>query len=304
MDCLEQFRLRHPVLQRNHSQFEGTLKKASRLSRDAFLFIQLLYNIRYMLWFYISVFFLLGLCFGSFLNALVWRTWQNIRITHGRSMCPSCHRQLAWWENIPLFSFIALGGRCLVCKNNISRQYPIVEFSIGVAFVIVALMRENAITFVTPELVRDWVLVLNLAFIFLYDLNHGEILDSSTIPTSLLLFLFSWSLGWQTWPDMALGAVVGAGFFWLQYIMSKGKWVGGGDIRLGLLMGIILGWPNILFALMLAYVLGAIVSLVLVALKKKDLKSETPFGTYLAVATFVAMMWGGRIVGWYLSLLS
>lgn len=256
-----------------------------------------------MLWITIAVIFLVGLSFGSFLNALVWRTWQNIRIVNGRSMCPSCHRQLAWWENIPLFSFMMLGGRCLVCKNNISRQYPIVEFSMGVAFVIVALMRGNQITFITPEMVRDWLLVFVLAFVFLYDLNYGEILDGATIPTSLVLFAFSWSMGWQTWPDMVLGAVIGAGFFGLQYIMSKGKWVGGGDIRLGLLMGIILGWPNILFALMLAYVLGAIGGLILVAIKKKEWKSETPFGTYLAVATFVAMMWGDVVVGWYVGLL-
>lgn len=257
-----------------------------------------------MLWITVILVFFAGLSFGSFLNALVWRTRQNIKIVQGRSMCPSCHRQLAWWENIPLFSFLAIGGRCLVCKNSISRQYPIVEFSIGVVFVIVALMRGNPVTFITPEMTRDWALVFVLAFIFLYDLNYGEILDSATIPTSILLFAFSWSMGWQIWPDMALGAALGAGFFGLQYVMSKGKWVGGGDIRLGLLMGIILGWPNILFALMLAYILGAIVSLVLVAIKKKEWKSETPFGTYLAVATFMAMLWGDQVVGWYLSLLS
>ena len=86
--------------------------------------------------------------------------------------------------------------------------------------------------------------------------------------------------------------------------MSKGKWVGGGDIRLGLLMGVIVGWPNIIFAMGLAYVLGAIFGVILVAMKKKDIKSEIPFGTYLTVATFVAMMWGDKIVWWYLSLLS
>lgn len=256
-----------------------------------------------MFWFYLLIFFLLGLSFGSFLNALVWRTWQNIKIVHGRSMCPACHRQLACWENIPLISFIILGGKCRVCKNNISLQYPIVELIMGVVFVIIALVRENTITFITPELVRDWALALNLAFIFLYDLNYGEIIDSSTIPTSLLLFFFSWSLGWQTWQSMVVGVVVGAGVFLFQFLVSKGKWVGGGDIRLALLMGVILGWPNIILALMLAYVLGAIFSLILVALKKKDLKSETPFGTYLTVATFVAMLWGERIVSWYLSLL-
>lgn len=257
-----------------------------------------------MLWFYLFIIFFVGLCFGSFLNALVWRTWQNIKIVHGRSMCPACHRQLAWYDNIPIISFLVLGEKCRVCKNKISWQYPIVELCIGLLFALIAWMHGTANTFITPEVVRDWALVFNLAFIFLYDFNYGEILDSSTIPTSLVLFAFSWSMGWHTWPDMVLGVLVGAGFFWVQYFLSKGKWVGGGDVRLGLLMGVILGWQNVIFALMLAYILGAIVSLILVALKKKELKSETPFGTYLAVATLVAMLWGEEIVGWYLSLLS
>lgn len=256
-----------------------------------------------MLWISIILIFFVGLSFGSFINALVWRTRQNIRIVQGRSMCPACHRQLAWWENIPLFSFLMLGGHCRVCKNKISYQYPLVELAVGILFVIVAWWHGDQIIFITPELVRDWILVLNLMFIFLYDLNYGEIFDGATIPTSILLFAFSWSMSWQTWPAMAIGALVGGGFFGLQYIMSRGRWVGGGDIRLGLLMGVILGWPNIVFALMLAYILGAISSLFLVATKRKDWKSATPFGTYLAVATFVAMMWGDVVMGWYVGLL-
>lgn len=257
-----------------------------------------------MLAFYSVAIFLIGLAVGSFLNAWVWRTWQNIKITNGRSMCPHCHRQLAWFENIPLFSFIVLSGRCRVCKNKISWQYPIVELVMGLLFLVAAAVDGSCTDVLRPELVRDWIIVFILAFIFLYDLNYGEILDGSTIPASIVLFAFSVAMRWQTWQSMAIGVAVGAGFFWLQYVTSRGKWVGGGDIRLGLLMGVILGWPNIVFALMLAYVLGAVVSLILIALKKKDMKSETPFGTYLAVATFIAMLWGDKIVGWYLSLLS
>jgi prepilin signal peptidase PulO-like enzyme (type II secretory pathway) len=257
-----------------------------------------------MFWVYLLIIFFVGLCFGSFLNALVWRTWQNIRITHGRSMCPACHRQLAWYDNIPFFSFLMLGGLCRVCKNKISWQYPVVELSVGFLFVLIAWMHGTAITFITPEVVRDWALLLILSFIFLYDLNYGEILDSSTIPAAIVLFLFSWSMGWQTWPDMVKGILVGAGFFGLQYFLSKGKWVGGGDIRLGLLIGVVVGWPNIIFALGLAYVLGAIWGVMLMAMNKKDLKSEMPFGTYLAVATFITMICGDVVVNWYLSLLS
>jgi prepilin signal peptidase PulO-like enzyme (type II secretory pathway) len=102
---------------------------------------------------------------------------------------------------------------------------------------------------------------------------------------------------------MIIGIVIGAGIFLFQYVISKGKWVGGGDIRLGMLMGVILGWPRILVALFLAYILGAIVSLVMVVFKKKELQGSTPFGTYLTIGTFVTMLWGAKIVEWYVGLL-
>ena len=97
--------------------------------------------------------------------------------------------------------------------------------------------------------------------------------------------------------------MIGAGFFLLQYLVSKGKWIGGGDIRLGALMGIILGWQNTILALFLAYLIGAIVGLGLIIAKKKNRDSAVPFGTFLVIGTFVAMFWGERIVGWYLTLL-
>ena len=102
---------------------------------------------------------------------------------------------------------------------------------------------------------------------------------------------------------MLIGAIIGSGFFFLQYIISKGKWIGGGDVRLGFLMGIILGWPNILFGLFMSYILGAIAGLFLIIKNKRNIKSEVPFGTYLTLGTFIAMFWGEKIVGWYLGLL-
>ena len=247
--------------------------------------------------------FLLGLSFGSFLNAWVWRIWQNIRITHGRSMCPKCHHQLKWYDNIPLFSFLFLKGRCRVCKNTISKQYPIVELSVALLFVLVGFKTSGPDILYSPEILRDWIILINLTFIFLYDFNYGEIWDSFTIPSSIVLFAASIAMEWQTWQSMLIGVAVGVGIFLFQYVISKGKWVGGGDIRLGLLMGVILGWPRILVALILAYVFGAVISLIQIALKKKELKSATPFGIYLTSATLVAMLWGEEIVAWYVGLL-
>ncbi len=255
-----------------------------------------------MFLYYLFIFFI-GISFGSFLNAWVYRTRENVKITQGRSMCPHCRRRLKWHENIPLFSFFFLKGRCYVCKNNISWEYPMVEFIMGLLFVLAAAINHHKLFTLSPELVRDWIIIFVLAFVFLYDLKFREILDAATIPTAIVLFLFSMAMGWHSWQSMTLGVVVAAGFFLLQYVVSKGRWIGGGDIRLGLLMGVILGWPVILVGLMIAYVVGAITSMMLVALQKRELSGETPFGTYLAFGTVVAMFWGQQIVNWYLLLL-
>ncbi|MFH1947462.1 MAG: prepilin peptidase [Candidatus Magasanikbacteria bacterium] len=256
-----------------------------------------------MILFYYIITFTLGLCFGSFLNALVWRTWENICIANDRSMCPHCHRCLVWYENIPVLSYIFLGGKCKTCRRGITIQYPLVEFFMGLAFVFVVMIRAKGDFLLTPEIVRDWFLAFNLGFIFLYDLKHKEILDFSTVPTIIIFIFFAPAIGWHSWQSMGLGFLIGGGVFMAQYLMSRGKWIGGGDIRLGVLMGVVLGFPNILLALLLAYVGGAVFSLILIGLKKQDMKGETPFGTYLALATFVTMLWGEGIIGWYVGLL-
>ena len=245
--------------------------------------------------FYYSGIFLTGLAFGSFLNAWVFRTHENIKISTGRSICIFCHRQLMWYENIPLFSFIFLKGKCRTCRKQISWQYPLVELGLAIVFFLTAWWEGVEPFVLTAPLLRDWI--------FFYDLRYGEILDGPTIPTAILLFFFSLPLGWQTWQSMLIGIGVGAGLFLFQYLISSGKWIGGGDIRLGLLMGVILGWPNILVALLLAYIFGGLISMLLVWGKKTNLQSETPFGTYLTAATFVAMFFGERIINWYLGML-
>ncbi len=256
-----------------------------------------------MLIFYYTISFILGLCFGSFLNALVWRTRENICISNDRSMCPHCRRRLVWYENIPIFSYIFLHGKCKTCRRGITIQYPLVEFFMGLVFLLVIVVRSGGELIFTPEIVRDLFLVFNLGFIFLYDLKHKEILDFSTIPTIIVFIFFAPAIGWHSWQSIGIGILIGGGVFLAQYLISRGKWVGGGDIRLGVLMGVVLGFPNILLALLLAYVGGAVFSLILIALKKQDMKGETPFGTYLALATFVAMLWGEEIITWYVGLL-
>jgi prepilin signal peptidase PulO-like enzyme (type II secretory pathway) len=105
------------------------------------------------------------------------------------------------------------------------------------------------------------------------------------------------------YPNIPISALLASGFFFLQFIISKGKWIGGGDIRLGFLMGLMLGWPNILLGLFLAYILGTVISLPLVVLGRQNLKSQVPFGVFLSIATIFSLLWGDAIIGWYFRLL-
>ncbi len=247
--------------------------------------------------------FLLGVSIGSFLNVCIWRTRENISVVRGRSMCPNCHFPVAWYDNIPLLSFILLRGKCRKCTKHISWQYPIIEFVTGILFFFVAWWYQGVDCFLTLEMARDWVIISFLIFIFVYDLKYQEILPIQVWVLSVMLFIFSIPTGWNIWYNMLIGAGVGGGFFFLQYIVSRGRWIGGGDVRLGVLLGIILGWPNILFALFVSYIIGAVCGLCLVAKNKKSMKSEVTFGVYLTIGTFVTMFWGEKIVSWYLSFL-
>lgn len=244
--------------------------------------------------------FLIGAAIGSFLNVLVYRSRNNISLFSPSSFCPECEYSIEWYNNIPILSFLLLGGRCSNCKEEISWQYFLVELWLALAFLFTALINDYQSE--TVLLVRNWLIVVVLTFIFVYDLRFQRILDRVTIPAIFLIFLINIVFGLLTMESMAVAALVAGGFFLLQYLISRGRWIGSGDIRVGVLMGVILGWPNVLLALFLAYVVGAIISIFLVLVRKKSLASKTSFGVYLSLATFVTLFFGDQIISWYLNL--
>lgn len=268
--------------------------------------------------------FVLGLMIGSFINCVVYRWRAGKSFWRGRSFCPYCKHQLSWKDNIPLISFLLLRGRCRYCQKRISWQYPIVEllsgFLFSLAFVAEFGLKRyygfdvfNGVSLLI--LVRNWLFTAVLIIIFIYDLKYYLILDKLTLPAMLAALVFNLTvgmvshqaagikyLGLAIWGPYLLAAAGLAGFFWLQFIISHGKWIGGGDIRLGALMGLMLGWPQALVALVLGYILGCVVGIGLIIFKKKSLNSQVPLGTFLSVSSWVALLWGGVIVDWYLSL--
>lgn len=258
----------------------------------------------YILW------FILGIVIGSFLNVLIYRLPRQEQFVRGGSVCPKCNHVLKAKDLIPLFSFIFLGGKCRYCHKNISWQYPVIEFVTGVLFVFIAYYHQINMDFGDILFWRNLIIVSGLIVVFMTDLKHFLLFDAVTwflvIIAVISNFVLSiMSVGWQTslW-EFVLAGVAGALFFWLQHALSRGAWIGQGDIYLGLLMGLLLGPQNLIVALFFAYILGAIVSIVLLLKKKKQLKSQIPFGVFLVLGTFIAMFWGQRILNWYLSLLS
>lgn len=252
--------------------------------------------------------FVIGVCVGSFLNVAVFRTHEEDSMVKGRSKCQSCEIPLGVRDLIPVVSYMALRGRCRRCKSVISWQYPLVELTTGFLFVLLYLTPnlsyvanlglEGSILFL-----RDLVFVTFLILLFVYDLRYMLLPDKFTIPAMIVALLLNLVLGFISPELMISGAFILGGFFWVQYVISKGAWVGGGDIRLGALMGLMLGLWQGLVALFLAYIIGALVAVGLLATGKADRKTQLPFGVFLTFGTVIMLLSGEVILDWYLGLL-
>ena len=254
--------------------------------------------------------FIFGLIIGSFLNCLIWRLYKKESLL-GRSYCPKCKKQIAWYDNIPVLSFIILQGKCRHCGKTISWQYPAVEFITGLLFAIafylsyeLRVANYGAVIYDSSfiiQFLRDWFIVAVMIVIFIYDLRWYLILDIVTLPACLAVLIFNLILGFSLW-NLLISGIIGGSFFLIQFVVSKGKWIGGGDIRLGLLIGLILGWPGVLVAIIISYFIGSIIGLGLIAASKKKWGSEVPLGVFLAVGTIITLFWQTQILNWYLNI--
>ncbi|MDA2922418.1 prepilin peptidase [Patescibacteria group bacterium AH-259-L07] len=280
--------------------------------------------------FYISVFFI-GLAFGSFLNCVVYRLYKK-RSLWGRSQCPHCKKTIVWHDNIPLLSFLVLRRRCRYCHKVISWQYPFIELVMGLLFVFSIWQLNNQLSIISYQfsvptlaeyagfilsIFKDWVVFFTLVFIFVYDIKYLKIEDIVLLPATGIVIALSViiaqlpgssvfvALGhsvskFVVFKNLGLAMVIPVVFFVLQYILTKGKGVGLGDVRIGLFMGAALGiWYNVVIALFFAYIIGAIISGILLIQKKKTIKSQIPLGPFLAIGTLIAYLYSQQIINWY-----
>lgn len=251
--------------------------------------------------FWAFIVFVFSLCVGSFLNAVIFRVHEGESVLRGRSKCRSCEEPLGPLDLVPIVSFLLLRGRCRRCKISISWQYPLVE--LATAFLFLAAYKFSPLSEGGLKgVVGVWILLAFLLVIFVYDLRHMAILDRFTIPAMIVAVVLNLWTGEISAGSMLLGAAAIAGFFFVQFALSQGVWIGGGDIRLGALMGFALGLERGLVALFIAYLLGAAVGIVLLATKRAQAKTPLPFGTFLTLATAVLLFFGDAPLEWYLSL--
>jgi len=244
--------------------------------------------------FYYALIFLFGLIMGSFLNAVIYRLDSGESIVKSRSHCPKCGHVLAWYELVPIFSFVIQGGKCRECKSNISWQYPLVELATAILFVLV--LYHNL------PLLYTLTISSLLMVIFVYDLKHYIIPDKIIYPAILVSGIFVWQHATYNIQYTIYAAIGASVFFAAMFFASRGKWMGFGDVKLAFFMGLFLGWPNILVGLFAAFMLGGIIGMGLIVCGKKTMKSQVPFGPFLVTGTFIAMFLGNKIMEWYLSL--
>ncbi len=268
-----------------------------------------------VLWLLQFVFlFFLGSCIGSFLNVVIYRTEHDESWVWGRSHCENCKKEIAWYDNIPILSYLLLRARCRLCAAPLSSGHLVIESLMGLLFVwwymvgsFFFKLTEQPFTFFQPLF---WLCVgIILLTIFLIDLQYLYIPDAAVLLLFLITVIYRVSLvlsGVMQVPDFALSLCTMAGamlFFWLLWYGTKGRGMGYGDVKLALPLGLLLGWPNTLVWLFVSFISGAVIGLLLLFAGKTKLKQPIPFGPFLIFGTVVALIWGDEIFRQYVTLI-
>ena len=243
--------------------------------------------------FYIIV-FVFGITVGSFLNVCIYRIPAHESIVTGPSHCMSCGRRLRWYELFPLFSYLVLRGRCATCKARISPQYPLVEAGNGLAWVLVFWRIGSGPVAILACLLFSALLVLS-------------VIDARTrrIPSGVTTFLFVLGAArvffdFPNWSLYGIGFIAVSVPLGLIWLITRGRGIGGGDIKLMAACGLFLGWKCIILALFVGCVLGSVIHLSLMAAKKVG--RSLAFGPYLSAGIFLSLLWGDAALTWYLGL--
>lgn len=233
-----------------------------------------------------------GILIGSFLNVCIYRIPEKQSVVVVRSHCMSCGKQIKWYDLVPLVSFLVLRGKCRYCKAKLSWQYPAVEALNGILYGIIVLVNGFNITSILYCLATSALLALSII-----DWRTYEIPPSFNIFIGIL-GIIRLILDLPHWYNYVIGFVSVSGFLLLIFLVTKGRGIGFGDVKLMAAAGLLLGWKLIILSLGLGCVLGSIIHITLMYVKDKD--RVLAFGPYLSLGIFISMLYGEQIIEWYL----
>lgn len=243
----------------------------------------------------------IGLVFGSFINAASWRLRLDSKLSlfKGRSKCDDCGHELSWQDLIPLFSWIWLGGKCRYCKKPISAQNPIIELTTATLFVLSYLLWDTQSDWWQVTLgiwLFNMVWLITLAVI---DLMTHTLPYKITFPLAgfnVLVVIVLAVLGYVDFMDRLIAVALFAGGFWLLWVISRGRWIGDGDVPLLAVMGLILGTLKTGLALFIGSTIGSLIAAVLIIAGLRSKDQVLPFGPLLVIGTIIAQLFGDRII--------
>jgi len=243
-----------------------------------------------------------GLAWGSFLNVVIYRVPLGLSLVHPPSSCPACKTRIKFYDNIPGLSYIILRGKCRSCGKPIPFTYFLVEWLTPAAFLVLYGRYGIRWPFFAACLFSSLLIVLGFI-----DFYHKILPDRIILPGIAISLIYSFFRPDLTFWKAVIGAAVGAGFllfiYGAYYLVRKKEGLGLGDVTMMLMVGAYLGWQKTLLTLILASFTGALVGILLVLVKKKNLQYSLPYGTFLAPAAWVALVWGDRLISAYLSMI-
>jgi leader peptidase (prepilin peptidase)/N-methyltransferase len=244
--------------------------------------------------------FILGLVIGSFLNVCIYRIPRGESISFPPSHCTDCKTQIKPYDLIPVISYLFLGGKCRHCGSKISIKYPALELFTSIIFLLIYNQYGLSI-----ELIKFLILAVFLIIIAFIDLNTQDVYAVTTYPCFFIGVVFVLIDKFYLHSDIStylIGLLIGIGVFGFISILTGAMGMGTGDIEIAAICGIYLGWSNTLITMFFAFIIGAIVGVSLIALKKKGRKDPIAFGPFLAIGTMIAMLYGDKIIKIYLNI--
>ncbi len=248
-----------------------------------------------MLYLFYLIVFLYGIVIGSFLNVCIYRIPKKENIAIVRSHCMTCNHQLKWYDNIPLISWvILLRGRCRYCKAPISPQYPLVEFANGVLWVLTAVVKGFSIDSLLYALLFSALLTLSIIDFRTYEIPAG--INIFILTLGLIMTV----LHYTEWLDHVIGFLAVSIPLYIIILVTDGRGIGGGDMKLMATAGLMLGWKLIVLAFALGCIIGAPIHLIRMKVSGAD--RVLAMGPYLSVGIFIAALWGNNLISWYLQM--